>query len=157
MPRIPRAVPAILLLAACALCAASTLAAEPEPVLDALFPDGRRSVPLAALAARATLAEGEGFRVETLGRDAHTSHHLVAIREAEVPHRHDHHDLVVVILEGHGSMRLGDEERPVGPGSILYVPRGTVHAFRNASDAPAAAYAVYGPAFDGSDRVEVAP
>lgn len=157
MPCIPRAVPVVLLLAGCVLWAAPAIAAEREAVLDALFPDGHRSVPLASLAARATLAEGEDFRVETLGRDAHTSHHLVAIREAEVPHRHDHHDLVVVILKGHGAMRLGDAERPVGPGSILYVPRGTVHAFRNASDAPAAAYAVYAPAFDGSDRVEVAP
>ena len=52
-------------------------------------------------------------------------------------------------------MRLGNEERPVGEGSILYVPRGTVHAFRNAAEQPAVAYAVYAPAFDGQDRVEV--
>jgi mannose-6-phosphate isomerase-like protein (cupin superfamily) len=44
------------------------------------------------------------------------------------------------------------EERAVGQGSILYVPRATVHAFRNTSDEPAAAYAVYTPAFDGQDR-----
>jgi mannose-6-phosphate isomerase-like protein (cupin superfamily) len=49
-------------------------------------------------------------------------------------------------------MRLGADERPVGEGSILYVPRGTVHAFRNATAEPALAYAVYAPAFDGKDR-----
>jgi mannose-6-phosphate isomerase-like protein (cupin superfamily) len=49
-------------------------------------------------------------------------------------------------------MRIGDEERPVGEGSILYVPRGTVHAFQNDSEEPAAAYVVYVPTFDGEDR-----
>ena len=94
------------------------------------------------------------FRIEEVGRDAHTSHHLVWIRHAEIPHRHDRHDLWVVIVRGRGGWRLGDEERRVGPGSVLYVPRGTVHAFRNTSPEPAAAYAVYTPPFDGQDRVE---
>jgi mannose-6-phosphate isomerase-like protein (cupin superfamily) len=61
----------------------------------------------------------------------------------------------VVILRGHGSMLLGDQERPVGLDSIVYVPRGTTHAFRNSSGEPAIAYAVYTPAFDGRDRTPV--
>ena len=60
-----------------------------------------------------------------------------------------------VVLRGHGRMRLGAEQRPVGEGSILYVPRGAVHAFHNDSPEPAVAYAVYVPAFDGRDRVDV--
>jgi len=126
-----------------------------EAVLDALYGSERRTVALDALAEDDGLAPGEAFKVVELGRDAHTSHHLVWIRDREVPHRHDRHDLVVVMLRGHGAMRLGAEERAVGEGSILYVPRGTVHAFRNASPEPAAAYAVYTPAFDGTDRIPV--
>ncbi|RIL00852.1 MAG: hypothetical protein DCC71_18405 [Proteobacteria bacterium] len=143
--------------AARALAAALGLACAapaPPPVLDALLPDGRRTEALAALAAAETLAPGESFRLREIGRDAHTSHHLVWIRDREQPHRHDRHDLFVVMLRGHGAMRLGGEERPVGEGSVLYVPRGTVHAFRNASGEVAAAYAVYAPAFDGADRVD---
>jgi len=123
------------------------------PVLDALFPSGRETLALAALAERVTLAPGEELRVVELARDASTSHHLVAIRGQETPHRHDHHDLLVVMLRGHGRMLLGAEERAVGEGSILYVPRGSVHAFRNESAEPAVAYAVYVPAFDGRDRL----
>ena len=126
------------------------------PVLDALFPSGRETPELSELVRLAALPEGEDFRVVELGRDARTSHHAVAIRDREVPHRHDRHDLFVVLLRGHGAMQLGDEERPVGPGSLLYVPRGTPHAFRNATDLPAIAYAVYLPPFDGQDRVPVA-
>ena len=148
-----------LALAALLLFACARPAPQPdtgaEAVLDALYGSERRTVALDALAEDDGLAPGEAFKVIELGRDAHSSHHLVRIRDREVPHRHDRHDLVVVMLRGHGAMRLGSEERAVGEGSILYVPRGTVHAFRNASPEPAAAYAVYTPAFDGTDRIPV--
>jgi mannose-6-phosphate isomerase-like protein (cupin superfamily) len=144
---------AALALALVAPATAPPRAARPAPVLDALFPDGRRNETLAALAASEPLADGEDFRVRQIGRDAHTSHHLVWIRDREQPHRHDRHDLFVVVLRGWGAMRLGGEERPVGEGSILYVPRGTAHAFRNQSPDVAVAYAVYAPAFDPADRV----
>ena len=40
-----------------------------------------------------------------------------------------------------------------GQGSIFWVPRGTVHAFRNAASSPAVAYVVYFPPFDAKDRI----
>ncbi len=136
------------------LSAASCIGAgSAPPVLDALLPDGRDTRTLESILESSPLPDGEEFRVTELGRDEHSSHHLVWIRTAEVPHRHDRHDLFVVILRGHGVMRLQDEERRVGEGSILYIPRGTLHSFRNTSDSPAAAYAVYTPPFDGTDRV----
>lgn len=144
------------LLAAAAVAAAAQAAQAPPPAtLDALFGERRETVALETLEGRARLAPGEDFRVVEIGRDAHSSHHVVAIRDREEPHRHDRHDLLVVILAGHGAMRLGDEERPVGEGSVLWVPRGTPHAFRNGGDEPAVAYAVYTPGFDGEDRVGV--
>ena len=108
---------------------------------------------LDTLASRVELAPDSDFRAVLLGQDEHHSHHLVAIRSAEQPHRHDEHDLVVVMLEGHGEMLIGQETRPVGPGSILSIPRATVHAFSNQSPEPAIAYAIYTPPFDGKDRV----
>ena len=137
--------------------AALGLAEGPEPVLDAFVGEERITVPLAELAQRETLPPGESFKVVELARDAHTSHHLVALRKGEEPHRHARHDLLVVMLRGHGSMLQGGEERAVGVGSILYVPRGHVHAFRNASAEPALAYVVYSPPFDGEDRIDVEP
>ncbi len=141
-----------LLLAGAMIAASSDPA---KPALDAQFPAGRLTLPLDALAEAYPLAPGKDFQVTEIGRDAGTSHHAVWIVDREIPHRHDRHDLVVVMLRGQGTMRLGDEERTIGAGSILYVPRGTPHAFRNTSGAPALAYAVYAPAFDGTDRVPV--
>jgi mannose-6-phosphate isomerase-like protein (cupin superfamily) len=146
---------AALLLLAFAV-AALGLAEGPEPVLDALVGEERITVPLAALAERETLPPGENFKVVELARDAHTSHHVVWIRDREVPHRHDRHDLMVVMLRGHGFMRIGEEERALGEGSILYVPRATVHAFRNTFFNDTATTEIYTPAFDGRDR-EIAP
>jgi mannose-6-phosphate isomerase-like protein (cupin superfamily) len=138
------------------LCARGGAAGDATPpMFDALHPSGRMTLPLSALAERVMLAPGEAQRVVELARDAGTSQHLVAIRAQESLHRHDHHDLLVVMLRGHGRMLIGEQERPVGEGSILYVPRGSVHAFRNESGEPAIAYAVYVPAFDGRDRVTV--
>ena len=148
------------LLATAVCCAAALLLARvgaggdaTPATLDALYPDGRKTLALSALAEKITLAPGETQRVIELARDAGTSQHLVAIRTQETPHRHDRHDLLVVMLRGHGRMRIGEDERGVGEGSILYVPRGSVHAFRNLAKEPAVAFAVYVPAFDGQDRV----
>jgi mannose-6-phosphate isomerase-like protein (cupin superfamily) len=140
--------------------AAVALAVSPAPgptpaTLDALFPSGRLTLTLDALAAKYPLPPGKEFQVDEVGRDAHSSQHVVWIVDREVPHRHDTHDLFVVMVRGYGTMRLGAEKRPVGQGSILYVPRGTPHAFANESGEPALAYAVYFPAFDGKDRVTV--
>jgi hypothetical protein len=39
-------------------------------------------------------------------------------------------------IEGTLTMRLGDEEREIGPGTFVCVPPGVVHTFSNPSDAP---------------------
>ena len=151
-----------LLVLALALAATTTGCAtagrtptDPGPaVIDAQLGRQRVRVSLDALADRVQLADGSDFRAELVGRDEHQSHHVVAIRTGEVPHRHDEHDLLVILLRGHGEILIGLETQPVGAGSILYIPRHTRHAFTNRSDQPAIAYTVYTPAFDGKDRVD---
>ncbi len=138
------------------LLACSAAAQDRAAVFDGSFPEGRLTAPIDSLVAAVELGDEENFRVVALGRDEHSSHHLVFIRDREVPHRHDLHDLFLVVLHGHGGMLQGEEERAVGEGSILVVPRGTAHAFRNASAEPAVAYAIFSPAFNGRDRVDVA-
>ena len=133
---------------------------QPETVgasaVDAVLGGRRMTVPFDALVARVPLADNEDFKVVEIGRDASSSHHIVALRGREPIHRHDTHDLLVVTLEGYGSMLLGDEERAIGPRSIVYIPRGTVHAMRNLSGKVLYGYAVFTPPFDGKDRVPVA-
>jgi mannose-6-phosphate isomerase-like protein (cupin superfamily) len=144
-----------LALVACLALVGAASPEKPPRVVDALFATGRLTQPLAELLAAHPLEAGKDFQVIELGRDAGSSQHLAWIVDREQPHRHDSHDLFVVMLRGFGTMRIGAETRPVGEGSLIYVPRATPHAFTNLSGAPAAAYAVYFPPFDGKDRVPV--
>ena len=47
-------------------------------------------------------------------------------KDMQAPHDEDE---VYVVLSGAATMRLGDEERRVGPGSLLYVGATTEHSF----------------------------
>jgi mannose-6-phosphate isomerase-like protein (cupin superfamily) len=143
------------LLAACVLLAGCEPAPQsPAPALELEFP-ARVQEPLATLAARVPLAPGQDFRVEELGRSEHTSHHVGAIRTGEALHRHARHDQLVLLVRGHGSMRVGGEIRPIVEGTVTFLPRGVPHAFTNGGIEPAIAYLMYAPPYDGADRVEV--
>ena len=105
----------------------------------------------ADLVERAKLAPDQPVRVEELSRDTDTSHHLVSLRGREPLHMHERHSILVTLLDGYGRMHIDGEERAVGKGSVLYISRGTVHAFINESDSPAVAYVIYHPPYDGRD------
>ena len=139
---------------AAAACAVAACATGTQPaVLDALTAHARTTTELRALARRMELPPGAAARVLELARDADTSQHLVAVRDREELHRHDRHAITVVLLAGRGRMHIAGEERAVGEGSIVHVPRGVVHAFINESPEPAVAFVVYAPPYDGNDRV----
>ena len=61
---------------------------------------------------------------------------LPAQRFGAPPHYHE--DLVesFYVLSGELWIRLGDEERTLGPGALALVNPGTLHAFANKTDAP---------------------
>ena len=50
------------------------------------------------------------------------------------PHVHTREDEFFYVLEGSFVIRIGDELHDVEPGGFAYVPRGTVHNFRNAGE-----------------------
>jgi mannose-6-phosphate isomerase-like protein (cupin superfamily) len=152
-----RATFGLVLVMACGSGSQTAETAVGPAVVDAVLAGQRLTVPFSELVARVPLAAGEGFKIAEIGRDGSSSHHIVALRGREPIHRHDLHDLLVITLEGHGSMLLGEQERAIGPRSIVYVPRGAVHAMRNLSPGVMYGYAVFTPPFDGKDRVPVAP
>lgn len=46
-------------------------------------------------------------------------------------HTHPNAEEVVYIVRGHGTALVDNDEFPVGPGDAVYVPKDTVHVFRN--------------------------
>ena len=50
-------------------------------------------------------------------------------------HRHDYEHQVLV-LEGRGALKLENDERPLEPGDVVWMPPDEIHRFRNAGDGP---------------------
>ena len=63
----------------------------------------------------------------------------VAPGSAQLPHSHAP-EQVYVVVEGRGSIRVGDEERPVESGDLVYIPSGQVHSIRNTTEGRVLAY-----------------
>ncbi|HET9533359.1 MAG TPA: cupin domain-containing protein [Blastocatellia bacterium] len=69
------------------------------------------------------------------------------------PHLHRQLEEVYYILSGYGRMTVGDEQRDVGPGDAIYIPRGNRHTLENTGDEPIRLLLVCGPAFFYEDEI----
>lgn len=49
-------------------------------------------------------------------------------------HRHEHEDDAYLVLEGTVTFRLDGDDRQLGPGGFVFLPRGVPHTFRVDSD-----------------------
>ena len=101
------------------------------------------------------LAAAENIRVTTLGQAQEVSHHIVQIRDREVPHIHNEHDGTVVLLRGRGYLMLDGRRIDLVVGDVLFIPRKKVHYFVNTFSEPSVALAVFSPPFDGKDTIPV--
>ena len=102
------------------------------------------------------LAPGQNIRVDEVGRMRSASYHLVQVRGGESPHRHETHDLTVVVLAGGGTLDLGARRLRLDTGDVAVIPRGEVHWFNNSGRGNALALVVFSPPLDAPDSVPVA-
>ena len=93
--------------------------------------------------------EGEGERIWIVGDTmtlkataASTGGSLMLLENLTAPgggpplHVHAREDEFWYVLDGTFEIRMGDEVHAIGPGGFAYVPRGTLHNFRNTADTP---------------------
>jgi quercetin dioxygenase-like cupin family protein len=93
------------------------------------------------------LAAGEGERLwivadtmtlkatgESTGGGLLLLENLTAPGGGPPPHIHTYEDEFFYVLDGTFEIRIGHERHAVGPGGFAYVPRGTVHNFRNTAE-----------------------
>jgi putative monooxygenase len=62
-------------------------------------------------------------------------------------HAHPESEQAYVIVHGSGEMILGDEQHPVEPGMLVYIPPGTPHAIRNDGPNPLVYVSATSPPF----------
>ena len=49
------------------------------------------------------------------------------------PHIHDEAEEYVMVVKGHGISSSGEDEYEVGPGDVVFIPKGVVHFTKNLS------------------------
>jgi len=90
--------------------------------------------------------------VEQLNSDEHGTTFLIWVKDQVAAHFHESHTEHVYILAGKGIMRIGEVEREISEGDLLFIPQGMVHSLIVTSDQPMQAMSIQTPEFLGSDR-----
>lgn len=92
---------------------------------------------------------GEQVTFKALVADTVGGYTLFALRTTpgagRAPHLQHHEDEAFFVLEGTYGALIDDERVELGPGSYVFVPRGTVHALRNIGTSPARMLVVITP------------
>ncbi len=99
----------------------------------------------------------EAIHVEKLATDSLASTFMIWIKEGVKAHFHASHTEYVYVLEGEGSMMLGEEEVMIQPGQLIYIPVGTVHSAVVKAGSELKVLSVQTPEFKGQDRVFIEP
>ncbi len=71
------------------------------------------------------------------------------------PHYHPQTEEIYYILEGTGSMRIGDELREVGPGDAIAIPPGATHQIENTGSVLLKFLCCCAPGYEHNDTVLV--
>ncbi|MBL6616189.1 MAG: cupin domain-containing protein [Reyranella sp.] len=75
---------------------------------------------------RATVANSTAVKPLAVGQDMAAAV-VRSARGADGLHRQPHHEELLIVLEGEGDFRVGEETRSVKAGDFIFVPRDTVH------------------------------
>ncbi|MBM4050838.1 MAG: cupin domain-containing protein [Planctomycetes bacterium] len=154
MNKLPRPTLALLLVAGLSVMGCRHLRRLETPFLFPLVVDPRMIEVEKALADNA-IADTDDLRITDLGESKGHSVHLVQSNADLKPHFRKRHDELILVRKGGGIAILGEDRYIVGPGSVLIVPRGTIHRFINTGEKPFIALSVLSPAYDGKDWMPV--
>ena len=116
------------------------------------------------------LGPGEGRAVRMPGTklvtrkvSAHQTGGAYSLFEVEVgpgggegPHVQHREDECLCVVEGRFEVLIEDERFEAGPGSMVYVPKGTLHAFENAGEGTARLLTIHTPGGTHEHFVEAA-
>ncbi len=68
------------------------------------------------------------------------------------PHHHEVLEEIYYVIEGKGLMKIDNEEREVGVGDAIYIPRFARHSLTNTGESPMKILLICGPAFFYEDH-----
>lgn len=95
----------------------------------------------------------ENIHVRPLYSDSLSSSFVIFIKKEVKLHKHTAHTEHVIVLEGAGTMVLGDSTFTIKKGDVVFIPKGTAHKVVTLSKEPLKVISIQSPYFDGSDRL----
>ena len=105
-----------------------------------------------------TTKDGSEIRELLSHRNSSIRHQSLAearlpVHGATAPHFHPRAEEIYYIVEGHGSMQVGNEIHPVGPGDAIAIPPGARHQIRNTGSVVLKFLCCCAPAYEDEDTV----
>ena len=88
-----------------------------------------------------------------LSSDSLSSSFLIVIKQNVKSHKHENHTENIYILDGNGTMRLGEKEFDIKQGDHVFIPKNMFHSVRVLSSSPLKVLSIQSPYFDGKDRI----
>jgi mannose-6-phosphate isomerase-like protein (cupin superfamily) len=116
---------------------------------------GALTTKLDAFLAAHPLAAPQALRIDRIDRTDTASYHVVQARGSEAPHRHETHDLSVLVLRGEGTLTLDGVPLPLKAGDMIFIRHDRVHWFAATGGEVAVAIAIFTPPLDAPDGVPV--
>lgn len=99
---------------------------------------------------RAVWGSGDTYTFKAVGEDTNEAFTLfegeIPPQSGPPPHIHHWEDEAYYVLEGELEVLGGERTFTAGAGSFVYIPRGTVHRFKNVGDATARMLLMFTPA-----------
>jgi len=99
--------------------------------------------------------EFDNIHVHKLDTDKNKSAVIIWIKKGVKAHIHEYHSETLVVLEGTGTMYVGDSSYSIKGGDYISVPENTVHSVTVTSEIPLKVISIQAPEFVGKDRVFV--
>ncbi|MFA0757898.1 MAG: hypothetical protein PVTTEEND_000014 [Candidatus Fervidibacter sp.] len=124
---------------------AMTVGAQSAAKVWLCLPQGNAPIDAEKLAQQLTVPPDAPLARKMLAQTDHAAIAAVAIRTAELPHRHEKSDLLVILLKGKGEMTVGDRKFPMQAGDIAFIPKGVPHHFTNTDTTPSIGLALFAP------------
>jgi quercetin dioxygenase-like cupin family protein len=129
---------AIAAATACVTIAAGAVAQTPAKLESGIFDWDKLTVEPTEVGARREIVRGPTATLDEFRLHATT---LKPGAAPHAPHRHPHEEMIVV-KEGNIEVMIGQDWKPIGPGSVAFFASNTLHGIRNASATQPASYHV---------------
>lgn len=95
----------------------------------------------------------ENIHVQQIYENEHASYYLIWIKQGVKSHKHIEHTESITVIDGTGTMTVGDKQFEIKKGDFFIIPKDTFHSLKVTSEVPVKVLSVQMPKFNKADRV----